>query len=266
MRPYFSYFKKEILVGLQYKSAALAGITTQFFWGVLYAFVYASFYSHTQVDSINFKELMCYVWLNQALFSLIVLPFNRKEITEQIRNGNVAYELCRPYDLYWWWYIKHLASRYASCALRFLPVIIVAFILPKPYGLSLPISFSAFVMFIIAVFFFSLIITSIVMIITIITFFTYNDKGISSIIYIVGGLLSGFDIPLPLMPRLLLIICEYLPFRLIGDLANRVYSGNINFSYGLKGIVLQITWLIILIIIGRILMNTAIKKVSIQGG
>lgn len=68
------------------------------------------------------------------------------------------------------------------------------------------------------------------------------------------------------MPRLLLIICEYLPFRLIGDLANRVYSGNINFSYGLKGIVLQITWLIILIIIGRILMNTAIKKVSIQGG
>ena len=266
MKAYYSYFKKEILVGLQYKSAALAGLATQFFWGILYAFVYSSFYSHTQIDSINFKELMCYVWLNQALFSLLVLPFNKKEITEQIRNGNVAYELCRPYDIYWWWYIKHLASRYASCALRFLPVIIFAFVLPKPYNLSLPISFTSFIMFLLALFLGTLIITSIFMIIITITFFTYNDKGISSIIYIVGGLLSGFDIPLPLMPRLLLIICEYLPFRLIGDLSNRIYSGNISFSYGLKGIILQLIWLTVLIIIGKKLMNIAIKKVSIQGG
>ena len=209
---------------------------------------------------------MCYVWLNQALFSLVIIPFNKKEIAEQIRNGNVAYELCRPYDLYWWWYIKHLASRYASCALRFLPVIIFAFILPRPYGLSLPISIPAFMMFLLALFLGTLIITSIFMIITTITFFTYNDKGISSIIYIVGGLLSGFDIPLPLMPKILIIVCEYLPFRLIGDLSNRIYSGNIGIIYGIKGIILQVIWLTVLIIIGRILMNSAIKKVSIQGG
>ncbi len=100
----------------------------------------------------------------------------------------------------------------------------------------------------------------------IISFFTYHDKGITSLICIIGGLLSGIDIPLPLMPEKLLIITEYLPFRLIGDLSSRLYSGNIGISYGLKSILLQIIWIIILIVIGKKVMKHALKKVSVQGG
>jgi len=209
---------------------------------------------------------MCYVWLNQAFFYLILIAIKDEQIIEQIKNGTVAYELCRPYDLYWWWYLKHLSKRYAGCLLRCFPVIILALLLPKPYNLSLPISILAFILFLIALFLGSLLITAICMIINIITFFTYNDKGISSIIYTVGGLLSGIDVPLPLLPILLLTLTEYLPFRLISDLAVRIYSGNININYGIKSIILQLIWILILIIIGRLLMKKALSKVSIQGG
>jgi len=209
---------------------------------------------------------MCYVWLNQAFFYLILIAIKDEQILEQIKNGTVAYELCRPYDLYWWWYLKHLSKRYAGCLLRCFPVIILAMLLPKPYNLSLPISILAFILFLIALFLGSLLITSICMLINIITFFTYNDKGISSIIYTIGNLLSGIDLPLPLLPILLLTITEYLPFRLISDLAMRIYSGNINVIYGINSIILQIIWIIILIIIGRLLMKKALTKVSIQGG
>ena len=209
---------------------------------------------------------MCYVWLNQAFFYLILIAVKDEQILEQIKNGTVAYELCRPYDLYWWWYLKHLSKRYAGCLLRCFPVIIVALLLPKPYNLSPPESPEAFILFIIALFLGSLLITSICMIINIITFFTYNDKGISSIIYTIGGLLSGIAIPLPLLPVTLLALTEYLPFRLISDLSQRVYSGNIQIAYGIKSIILQIIWIIILVIIGRLLMKKALSKVSIQGG
>ncbi len=209
---------------------------------------------------------MCYVWLNQAFFYLILIAIKDEQIIEQIKNGTVAYELCRPYDLYWWWYLKHLSKRYAGCLLRCFPVIILALLLPKPYNLSLPISIIAFILFLIALFLGSLLITAICMIINIITFFTYNDKGISSIIYTVGGLLSGIDVPLPLLPILLLTLTEYLPFRLISDLAVRIYSGNININYGIKSIILQVIWILILVIIGRLLMKKALSKVSIQGG
>lgn len=138
------------------------------------------------------------------------------------------------------WYLKHLSKRYAGVLLRCFPVIILALFLPKPYNLSPPVSIESFILFIIALFLGSLLITSICMIINIITFFTYNDKGISSIIYTVGGLLSVIDIPLPLLPVTLLALTEYLQFRLISDLSQRVYSGNISIIYGINSIILQI--------------------------
>ena len=266
MKGYISYFKSELLVGLQYKTSAIAGLMTQFFWGLLYVLVYEAFYAHASVDNISFSQLMCYVWLNQAFFSLIAPGVKDNQILEQIKNGTVAYELCRPYDLYWWWYLKHLAKRYAACLLRCAPVIIFAFVIPAPYNLTLPASIAAFALFLISLFLGSLITAGIGMIIQIITFFTYHDKGISSLISIIQGLLQGFDVPLPLLPIILLTLTEFLPFRLISDLSQRIYSGNIGIIYGLQSILLQIIWIIILIVGGKLMMKKALTKVTIQGG
>ena len=266
MKPYFSYFRKELLEGLQYREAAIAGLTTQFFWGLLFAFVYEAFYSHANIDNINFQQLMCYVWLNQAFFSLIAPGVKDNQILEQIKNGTVAYELCRPYDLYWWWYLKHLAKRYAACALRCFPVLIFALLIPKPYNLTLPISLEAFILFIISLFFGTLIVTGISMIIQLIAFFTFQDKGISSIISLIQGLLSGFDVPLPLLPVILLTMTEFMPFRLISDLSQRLYSGNLSIVYGLQSILLQVVWITLLVLFGKLIMKIALKRVAIQGG
>ena len=266
MKAYLTYFKSELLTGLQYRASAYAGILTQFFWGFVYALIYTAFYSYTSIDSISFEQLMCYVWLNQAFYYLIVFGIYDHEISGSIKDGNVAYQLLRPYDLYNWWYIKHLAKRYSGCLLRFLPVILFALILPSPYGLSLPVSLLAFIMFIITMILGTLIMAAIFMIIQCIGFFTYQDKGISSIICSIGGLLSGFFIPIPLLPNLIINITEYLPFRLIGDLPFRIYSGNIDLAYGIKSIILQVIWIIILTMVGKKIMKFALKKVSIQGG
>ena len=40
MKGYLSYFKLKFILGLQYRSAALAGILTQFFFGFIYVFVF----------------------------------------------------------------------------------------------------------------------------------------------------------------------------------------------------------------------------------
>lgn len=263
---YLTYFRSELLTKLQYRTAAYAGIATQFFWGLIYALVYTAFYSHASIDSINLNELMSYVWLNQAFIMIVYLSIKDPEINDAITTGTVGYELCRPYNLYIWWYIKLLSKRFAATLLRCLPIIFVAFILPHPYNLSLPSSLLSFILFIVALLLGSLVAVSINMIVQIITFYTYQDKGISSIVYSIGGLLSGFIIPLPLMPDILLKITNYLPFRYIGDLSFRIYSGNIDINTGLKCIVMQIVWILILVIIGQVLLSFSLKKVSIQGG
>ena len=50
MKGYLSYFKTVLLSSLQYKTAAMAGIFTQFFWGFLQIFIYQAFYSGVGQD------------------------------------------------------------------------------------------------------------------------------------------------------------------------------------------------------------------------
>ncbi len=263
---YIRYFKSSLIAGLQYKISALSGLSTQLFWGLLYVFIYKSFYSYASIDSINYKELMCYVWLGQAFIMLTFLNNSDTEIMETIKKGTVSYELCRPYDLYWWWFVKLISKRYAKAFLRFIPIIIFSLLLPVPYNLSLPISIKAFILFIITLFLGTVIITSINMIVSGIGFFTMDDKGISSIIYNIGSLLSGFAIPLPFLPTYILNIGKFLPFRYIGDLSFRVYSGNININSAISNIIIQFIWIIILIFIGKVIFRILLRKVSIQGG
>ena len=45
MKKYISYFKLKVKNGLQYRAAALAGISTQIFFGFMYISIYVAFYN-----------------------------------------------------------------------------------------------------------------------------------------------------------------------------------------------------------------------------
>ena len=267
MKGYLSYFKTKIINELQYRSAAMAGIATQIFWGFLNCMVFIAFYSHVSVGvDITLRDLITYVWLNQAFLKLIYIRVRDSEIMDAIKNGTVAYELCRPYDLYFWWYIKYLSEKYASVLLRFIPIIILGVFLPEPFKLQMPESVLSFILFVITLLLGSLIICGILMIIQSISFFTTESKGISDIVFVICDLFTGSLLPLPLMPKIIQSIGMYLPFRLISDLPFRVYSGNIGIESATKCIGIQIIWIVILLILGELIMKKALKKVCIQGG
>ena len=127
MKQYISFFKLKFTIGLQYKAAALAGMATQIFFGLVFIMVYIAFYSSgTNNTDITLKELIPYLWLNQAFFSLICIWHKDTEILNMIRKGDVAYELCRPQNLYVMWFIRILASKLSSVVLRCSPLIIIS--------------------------------------------------------------------------------------------------------------------------------------------
>ena len=262
---YISYLKTKIIGCLQYKTAAIAGLLTQIFWGLMYCLIYQAFYKNNNIN-VNFNQLITYVWLNQAFISLIYVGVKDTEITNSISDGTIAYELLRPYNLYFWWYIKILSGKLSGCMLRCLPIILFAFILPYPFKLNLPISLISFVLFIISLILGTLLLCGIIMIIHTISFFTINADGINGIISNIISALSGFVLPVFLFPNILQKITYYLPFRLIGDLPFRIYSGNIGTIEALTTILLQLIWIIIIIIIGYMILKKALKKVSVQGG
>ena len=264
---YLSYFKLRFITSLQYKAQAIAGILTQIFFGFVFIMVYLAFYeSNNNVDVMSLSELITYLWLGQAFFSLTYIYYRDNEIFNIIKNGNIAYELIRPRKLYFIWYFKILGVRLAGVLLRFLPVLVLAFLLPYPYKLSLPYNFISFILFIVTLFIGTLLVTSFICFYHILSLKLLNDKGIVVILCGIADIFSGGVVPIPFFPKYLKFIANILPFRYIFDLSYRVYSNNIGTNEALFGIVVQLLWFLIITLLGYILLNKILKKVIVQGG
>lgn len=267
MKQYLSFFKLKFAVGLQYRAAALAGISTQLFFGLVNIMVYMAFYSSgdTSGTTISISQLTTYLWLNQSFFILIYVWYKDNEILKMIRNGDIAYELCRPQNLYIMWFIRILASKVSAVLLRGIPLLIIASIMPKPYRIIYP-DISTILIFIIAMILSAFIVTSLIVIMYLLSVYMLDEKGIFTIFSTISDILSGQAIPLSLFPPLLSKICSYLPFAYISDFAFRIFCKHITGSAILNGFIIQIIWLVILISIGLILTKSILKKAVIQGG
>ena len=268
MKKYISIFKIKLMNNLQYRTAALAGISTQLFFGLVYIMVYLAFYQSGTNNTLpmNWKELVSYLWLNQVFFTLIFIWQKDRELINMIKDGNISYELCRPINFYKKWYATMYGARLSALLLRFLPVTIIALLLPAPYKLYPPISIYSFIVFLISLIISSLLVTSLSILIHIIAMFTLDEKGIMAFIMVIGDLFSGCTVPLTFFPKFLQKIAYILPFRYIADTPFRIYSGNISLNSSITLLIGGLLWLIIIVSLGYILSLKATKKAIIQGG
>ena len=257
----------KFITGLQYRSAAWAGIATQFFFGFVYIMVYIAFYeSGGKNIPMTLSQTITYLWLNQALLALVNQFTRDQELFKLVIEGTLSYELARPKNLYFMWYFKVLGEKLASVTLRFFPLILVTSLLPEPFGLGLPVSFASFIVFLLSLTIGSLLVTTLTVLYPIITLATMSEKGIVNLMITAADILSGIVVPIPFFPIFLQKISKLLPFQYISDLPFRIYVGNISINSCIPAIIIQLTWLVLLILLGIILMNKNLKRVVVQGG
>ena len=267
MKKYISFFKIRFLTGLQYKAAAIGGISTQFFWGVMCLLMYSAFYQNSSNEfPVKFPEIVNYIWLQQSLLAMINLYSYDEEICSSITSGNVTYEFCRPCDLYAMWFTKIMSQRLARVVLRCFPILIFAFIVPSPYKFTLPPNAFCAVMFIISLSLGFLVLISFSMVLYISVFFTMSSSGIRYLSASVLDFLSGGIIPLPFLPESLQKLLNILPFASVSSTPFWIYSGYISGRDAVNAVLLQIFWFMILTFFGRTLMKKALLKVCVQGG
>jgi ABC-2 type transport system permease protein len=257
----------KFISGLQYRAAAWAGISTQFAWGFALIMLYKAFYASSNVElPMPWEQLVNYLWLQQAFVALIMLWSQDGDLLSQIVDGQVAYELCRPYDLFGLWYFRLLAGRLSSVLLRLIPLLIIALIIPAPYRLTLPPNLSAFGLFLLSMAFSALLVVAISMFIYILTFITLSSVGARLAVGVFSDFLMGGLIPIPLMPTWLQRILNWFPFRYIADLPFRLYSGNISGADALRQVAVQLVWLALLLIVGKLCFKRIFRNIVIQGG
>ena len=215
---------------------------------------------------MKFPELLSYIWLQQAFLALYMIWFFDNEIFAQIQSGGLAYELCRPLDIYSMWYVKNMAGRLCKVVLRCLPILIIAFIMPNPYKMQFVNDFNTFVLFVVSMIMAFLVVLSFLMIIYAITIYTVSSLGIRLLAASVSEFFSGSIIPLPFLPDNILKVVNVLPWASMQNTPFRIYSGNISGMDAIYAIMLQVFWFLVLTCIGKLMLNNGLKNVVVQGG
>ncbi|HOB20850.1 MAG TPA: ABC transporter permease, partial [Candidatus Atribacteria bacterium] len=197
MKKYKSFLRIRFINGLQYRAAAYAGVATQFAWGFMELLMFRAFYkADPSAFPMEFSQLSSYIWLQQAFLALFMTWFFENDIFEAIARGNVAYELVRPMNLYNMWFVKNVASRLSRAALRCMPILLVAFHLPRPYNISLPDSPASFLAFLVSMALGTFVVVAFCMLVYITTFYTLSPLGVKIISISLVDFLSGSLIPL----------------------------------------------------------------------
>lgn len=262
MRAYRAIFGARCRGLLQYRAAAWAGVGTQLFFGLVRCAIFEAFYRSADAPMpMTLAQTISYVWLGQATLALVLFGVD-SEVRDMVRTGDVAYELCRPVDLFGAWYARALAVRAAPLLLRAWPQFLVAPLL----GLAPPESLAAGLAWLAATVGALLLAAAWATVITTFLLWTVSGEGVARIAYVLPWLLSGVIVPLPLLPDWMQGFCAWQPFAGLSDLPFRLYVGHLPAGDVFGVLARQALWILLFGLWGRWLVGRGVRLVTAQGG
>ncbi|MDF2626949.1 MAG: transporter permease [Symbiobacteriaceae bacterium] len=267
MRPYLTLFRIQLLALLQYRAAALAKLGPPLFVGLVQVMFFTAFYRGRSAGlPMSLSQTITYCWIVQLLVS--IQPWTGDpEVLRVIRTGQIAYELCRPMDLYFHWFSRLAARRLVPLVTSSIPLgLIAAFLTPAEYRLGGPASVGAAVACGVALVGAVLMSAALSNILGIITVWTISGEGIYFLAPVIFVVLSGAAVPLPLFPRALQGVIQFLPFRGLLDTPAQAYLGLAAPGQVALLVGIQLLWTVGFVLVGRLLLARALRSATIQGG
>ncbi|MCL2664704.1 MAG: hypothetical protein FWE82_03750 [Defluviitaleaceae bacterium] len=263
-------FRIKTAEALQYNVAWLANSLVGTFWGLIEITVYTVFFtyanaSYVQSAALTLAQTVSYVWLAQAFFVSNAMMGMDGEIVGKINSGDIGFELCRPMDLYTYWYAKIFGGRFAPLVWRGLPVLLVGMVLPASYRISGPASIGGLLLMIISMLAAMLLSVAFNMLLLSVRIGIAWGDGPVNMILLFAGVLSGGYLPLQLWPDFMQKFLLFQPFAGYMDIPLRFYVGSANMRDAWQ-ILVQMGWTAIFILLGRAVMKSRLKSVVIQGG
>ena len=255
---------------LQYRAAALGGLFTQTFFGLVRIMILQAFYAaSTAAVPMSLPQVISYVWLGQA--TLLLIPWRMDEdVAAQIRDGTVVYELTRPLDLHGLWFARAIAWRTAPVFLRMVPMFVIAMVIvplvAPGWELAPPPSVAAFLLWIACFACAVLLSAALTTLVSVTLMWTLTGDGVPMLVATCATMFGGLVIPLPLFPDWIKPVLYALPFAGMLDLPSRVFTGDIAASQAGWVIAHQLVWIIVLVALGRWLLSRGMRRLVVQGG
>ena len=263
MRLYWEVAKRSFQRQLAYRAATLAGLVTNAFFGYLRGAVFiALFATRPEVAGWDVRDALTYVWLTQALIMIVQL-FGWWEVADNIKTGDVASDLAKPFDYYGFWLARDLGRAGYHLLARGLPTLLIGFLF---YDLLLPPTPLIWPLLAITLIFAVVMSFAFRFIVNVTAFWLLDIRGVAAVLGIGMLFFSGFMVPVAFFPGWLQAVVGWLPFTAIVMLPIEVYLGKVTGLALLVELGRLAVWAAILIAAGRLVLAVGERRLVVQGG
>ncbi|MEX2500784.1 MAG: ABC-2 family transporter protein, partial [Trueperaceae bacterium] len=236
------------------------GIVSYFIYVSVYYAIYRAVYAGGEaIGGLELGEALTYVavvWLLRSLYT------NRldRDITEEVRQGDIALALLRPVD-----YVRaKLAGAAGEVSFRALfftlPTILVVVLV---YPVSPPSSAMTGVVFLASTILAFIVYSLLNLLVGLTAVFTEHTVGLQRAKNATVDLLGGVLIPLTFYPEWAQAVLAWLPFRAVAFSPAAIYLGRAD---PVPVLLVQLAWGFVLYGLGRWMWRRAANRLTVQGG
>ena len=249
-----------------YRAATLAGVFTNSVFGVIYSYAYLALW-HQRPDAGGYDatDAVTYVWLGQALLMTTALwgGGTTDDLADRIRSGDVAVDLYRPIGLVGWYLAGDLGrAAYHVLSRGVLPTIVGLLL----FDIAMPATPAAAVGFALSLTLAVVTSFGIRFMVACSAFWLLDQTGLRTLSGVLAIFLSGMTLPLVIFPEPLRSIALALPWASYLQTPADIWLGQRTGLAMVEGLLVQAVWAVVLLALCQVVLNTATRKVVVQGG
>ena len=248
---------------MSYRAATLAGLATNFFFGLLRAAIMIALYENREiVAGYDLPMAITFTALGQGMIAYLSL-FHWYDLMYTVYSGEVATDLLKPVGYFRYWLAKD-AGRAASAFLMRGVTIILAY--EVFLDLIYPQDWKAWLYFATAAILGWLVGFAFRFLVNMIAFWSPNANGFGRFFFLSGYVLSGMLMPLAFYPEVIQRIAYFTPFPQTVYTPIEIYLGLLSEPEIWLALGKQTLWAGAMILAAHFVQQAGVRKLVVQGG
>lgn len=263
VRLFWALVQRSFARQLSYRAAALAGLTTNLFFGFLRVAVMTALYgARPIVAGLDLQAAITFTGLAQAVIAYLSI-FGWYDLMRSVNSGEVAADLLRPLSYFRYWLAVDLGRALVAFLWRGVTIMIFYHLF---FAITLPTTATQWLALTLAFGLSWWLSFAWRFLVNLAAFWTPNALGVGRFAFGIAWVLSGFFMPLRFFPAWFQTLCHLTPFPSMVNTTIEIYLGLLTGSALLWALGVQLFWLVLLTVACQLTLRAGIKKLVIQGG
>jgi ABC-2 type transport system permease protein len=252
---------------LAYRTANLAGLATNAFFGLLRVALFVALFQASPQPTIGGYDLQAavtYTWVTQAMIMVVCL-WAWWDIETTIRSGDVVTDLARPFSYLGYWLARDYGRAAYFALFRGLPGLIFGQ-LTFAGGLRWPATPLDVVLLLVSLILAVALSFAWRFLLNVSAFWTTDARGLGALASALVMFLGGFLVPLRFFPEWIQPLLLSLPFAGMVQVPSDIFVGRLTGAAALAALGVQALWAVCLLALAQVTVVFAVRRVSVQGG